>query len=117
MGIRINIEYSKDLSKLEREDVQIEINGDGEKTSTWNEIFDIKERYNDAVRGFTISFMRLIRRRHQDYAQGNANWTYTDSLNKLISDYEFDKYDDKKFLKIPFMNALKNFSHLIEVYG
>jgi hypothetical protein len=61
--------------------------------------------------------LRKIKRRHEDYKEGNAAWTYNNTLDKLIIDYEYDKFDDKKFLKIPIMAELKNCSDLIEVYG
>ena len=59
----------------------------------------------------------MIKRRHQRFGEGKTDWTYTSSLDELIDDNENDKYDDKKFLKIPFMAELKNCSDLIEVYG
>lgn len=114
--IKFTLDRSKNFESLKREDLTIEIDGDKEKIETWNILFDIKERYNDITRSFTKAHLRKIKRRHTDFAVGKPNWTYTNSLDKLIYDYEFDKYEDKKFLKIALMSELRNCTGLIEVY-
>jgi len=115
--IKVSIDKKKDLRKLERSDFKIEFSGDKDKIETWDRLFATKERYNDTSRDMLKSMLRKIKRRHADYKGTNDVWTYEDTLNKLITDYEFDKYDDKKFLKIPIMAELKNCSDLIEVYA
>lgn len=115
--ISLQIDKTKDLRKLERQDLQIILLGDTEKIETWDRLFDIKERYNDTTRGLSKTFLKRIKRRHLDFKMADLDQTYVDSLNKLIADYEFDKYEDMKFLKIPFMEELKNCSQLIDVYG
>lgn len=115
--ISIEIDKTKDLGNLHRQDLQIILNGETEKIETWDRLFDIKERYNDTTRWFSKSFLNRIKRRHIDYQKSNAGLTYIDSLNRLIADYEYDKYENEKFLKIPFMVELKNCSELIEVYA
>lgn len=119
MEINFTIDKTKDLRALERIDLTIEFIsiGNEEKIETWNTLFAISERYNDKTRGFAQTHLRKIKRRHLEFAEGKAGWTYTNSLDKLIKDYEIDKYDDKKFLKIALMKELKNCSDLIEVYG
>jgi hypothetical protein len=117
IGITIKIDHTKDLRKLERTDLKIEFIGDNEKIDTWNRLFASNERYNDTSRDILKSMVRKIKRRHQDYKGENAAWSYSNTLDKLIADYEFDKFDDKKFLKIPIMAELKNCSELIEVYS
>lgn len=115
--INFQIDKTKDLRNLEREDLQINLLGEAEKIETWDRLFDIKERYNDTTRGFSKTLLKRIKRRHLDYQIAVTGQTYVDSLNKLIADYEYDKYEDMKFLKIPFMEELKNCSQLIDVYG
>lgn len=115
--IQFEIDNTKDLDKLERIDLTIIFNGENDKVETWDWLFDIKERYNDVTRAFSKSFLRKIKRRHEDFKEGKNGWTYLQSLNKLMVDYEFDRYEDKKFLKIAFLEELKNFPDLIEVYG
>lgn len=114
--IMFQIDKTKDLRILERDDLEITLVGDAQKVETWDRLFDIKERYNDATRGFSKAFLQRIKRRHLEYLKGDASLSYIDSLNKLIADYENDKYEDMKFLKISFLEELKNCTDLIEVY-
>lgn len=115
--ISMKVDKTKDLGNLQAADLAITFTGDKEKIDTWNALFDISARYNEKTRAFSKTHLRKIKRRHAGFSAGKAAWTYQDSLDELIKDYEFDKYDDKKFLKIPLMEELKNFPELIEVYG
>jgi len=115
--INITIDKTKDLRSLLRKDLKVEFVGDTDKIKTWDRLFAINERYNDTSRDMLKSMLRKIKRRHIDYKGIDNAWTYNHSLDKLIADYEFDKYDDKKFLKIPMMRELKRCSDLIEVYA
>ncbi len=115
--IKVKIDQTKDLRKLERKDLRIEINGDIDKIETWDRLFTIRDRYSDTSKDILKTFLRRIKNRHQDYLALSPKWTYIDSLNKLIKDYKPDEYEDKKFLKIPILEELKNCSALIDVYG
>lgn len=117
ISIQFEIDKTKEIDNLERIDLTITLTGENDKIETWDWLFDIKERYNDVTRAFSKSFLRKIKRRHEDFREGKNEWTYIQSLDKLKDDYEFDKYEDKKFLKIAFLEELKNFPDLIEVYG
>lgn len=115
--IDLTIDKSKDIRILTREDLTINFTGNTDKLETWDRLFDIKERYNDTSRKISKTLLQRIKRRHTNFSEGKPDWTYDDSLNELIKDYKNDKYEDKKFLKIPLMEELKNCSSLIEVYG
>jgi hypothetical protein len=115
--IAIILDKKKDLGNLQAGDLTITFAGDDEKIKTWNSLFDISDRYNEKTIGFSKTHLRKIKRRHAGFVAGKSWWTYQHSLDELISDYEIDKYDDKKFLKIPMMMELKNCAELIEVYG
>ncbi len=118
IGIKIIIDKSKDLRNLDKADLTIEFEGDKEKVETWDSLFDIKERYNDTTRNkISKTLLQRIKRRHLLFKKNNAGWTYKDTLDFLIDDYENDLYEDKKFLKKPFMVELKSSTSLIEVYG
>ncbi|VAX23387.1 hypothetical protein MNBD_IGNAVI01-2489 [hydrothermal vent metagenome] len=118
IGIKITIDKSKDLRNLDKADLTIEFEGYDEKIETWDSLFDIKERYNDSIRKkISKTLLQRIKRRHQLFRKNNASWTYDNTLNFLIDDYENDLYEDKKFLKKPFMIELKSSASLIEVYG
>lgn len=114
--IAIQINKTKDLRDLQRDDLIVTLNGDVGKIETWDWLFDIKERYNDSLRGLSKSLLQRIKRRHIDFQKTNPQQTYVESLERLIADYEYDKYEDTKFLKIPYMEELKNCTPLIDVY-
>jgi len=115
--IKITIDKSKDLGKLDKEDLTIGFDGDTEKIGTWDSLFDIKERYNDTTRSISKTLLQRIKRRHQLFKKNNTDWSYDNTLDFLIDDYENDLYEDRKFLKKPFMVELKSSTNLIEVYG
>lgn len=93
---------------IELNDFEINFTGDAPKIETWNWLFDIEERYGNQIKGFAKTFLIKIKRRHKKFLKLKAGWTFVDTLDELIEDYEFDYYDDKKFLKIAFLKALKN---------
>lgn len=116
--IKITLDKSKDLRNLDKADLTIEFEGDTEKIETWDSLFDIKERYNDTTRKkISKTLLQRIKRRHQLFKKNKAGWTYDNTLDFLIDDYENDLYEDKKFLKKPFMVELKSSTSLIDVYG
>lgn len=114
--ISFQIDKTKDLRELKEDDLQVNLIGEMDKIETWDRLFDIKERYNHTTRGFLKSLLKRIKRRHLKFADSISDWTYEDSLNELIIDYENDKYEDMKFLKIPFMEELKKTTYLIDIY-
>ena len=119
-NIEIKLNYTADIDDdtkgLNFNDLEIILAGETDKIETWNWLFDIKDRYGDTVRRFTLTFLKKIARRHQIFLKSNEDWTYENTLNQLIEDYEFDYYEDKKFLKIAFLKAIKNDAELMEVY-
>lgn len=119
-NIELNINFTADIDNetknLSFNDLEIVLNGDTPKLETWDWLFDIKDRYGDTIRGFTLTFMKKIERRHQIFLKSNKDWTYENTLDQLIEDYEFDYYEDKKFLKIGLLKALKKDSNLMAVY-
>ena len=57
-----------------------------------------------------------VKRRHERFQKNDNTWTYLNTLDELIEDYQFDYYDDKKFLKIAFLKAIKNDAKFRAVY-
>jgi len=99
--ISIQIDKTKDLGNLERKYLQINLLGDTEKIETWDRLFDIKERYNDTTRGLLKANLKKLKRRHKIFTENKEDWTYLNTLDERINDYENDKYEDFKFLRIP----------------
>jgi hypothetical protein len=110
------IDY-KDLSNLARTDLEIKLIENTPKIDTWDRLFDINERYNDAIRGISKAFINRIKTRHVKFKKADPNWSYTDTLKDIMDGYEIDKYGDMNFLKISYMEEQKNHTWLIEIYG
>lgn len=119
-NIEINLNYTADINKENKElnftDLEINLNGQGNKIETWDWLFDIVTRYEDKVKTFSKRFLKEIKRRHERFQKSYNTWTYLNTLDELIEDYEFDYYDDKKFLKIAFLKAIKNDAEFKDVY-
>lgn len=119
-NIEINLNYTADISKEDKElnftDLEINLNGQADKIETWDWLFDIVTRYENKVKTFSIRFLKEIKRRHERFQKSDNTWTYLNTLDELIEDYEFDYYDDKKFLKIAFLKAIKYDNEFIAVY-
>lgn len=119
-NIEIKLNYTADINKEDKEltftDLKINLNGQVDKIDTWDWLFDIVTRYEDKVKTFSKRFLKEIKRRHERFQKIDNNWTYLNTLDELIEDYKFDYYDDKKFLKIAFLKAIKNDAEFMSVY-
>jgi hypothetical protein len=116
ISITLDIDKSKDVDKLERDDLTITLTGDSEKIETWDWLFDISERYNDKVRQRIKTYLRELKNRYRQQKKDNPALTFVNIIDREIALYEEDKYSDWKFLKIPLLNELKLRTDLIEVY-
>lgn len=58
-------------------------------------------------------YFKKIKRTFEKSLKTSNTWTYLNTLDELIEDYEFDY---KKFLKIAFLKAIKNDAELKTVY-
>ena len=77
--------------------------GDNEKNSTWNWLYNIDDRYSGEVKRFSYSWLRTLKK---EIEFNNAK-TAAEYIDFKISNYEFDKFDEMKFLKIALLNELK----------
>jgi hypothetical protein len=102
-----------DFEALRSNDVAISFIGDTPKISTWNWVFEIEERYNAEVCKFTKTELRVLANRKK---VRNNEVSYSDIIDEEIINYEIDKYDDRKFLKIALLEAIKNRSDWMAVY-
>ena len=117
ISIAIEIDKSKDIDKLERDDLTLTLTGDPEKIKTWDWLFDISDRYKDTVREkIAYNLVRQLANRYKRNKERNQGLTFTEIIDDHIKDYEDDKYSDKKFLKVAFLEELKNCTDFIEVY-
>lgn len=115
--IDIQVKFShiqiKDYDDFDKKELEIELLGDNEKCNTWDNVFDIKERYNEQVRSFSKNLLKLIKKKFDR----EAHKSYIQIIDEEIDDFEDDKYSDRKFLKIAFLKEVKNCKDIIDVYS
>lgn len=101
----------------EQEQLIDEINfffsGDSDKNSTWNWLYDIIERYSGVCKRDTYSWLRELKKEIMFYPEK----TIREIIDFKIDTYSYDKYYEKKFLKIAFLKELKNKQEWMRVYS
>lgn len=106
-----------DYRKLIINDIEINFNNDVNKTSTWNWLFNIKERYNEETRGFSKTELRTLANRLLRNNTRKKGLTYEEILDDTIEDYEIEIFEDRKFLKRPFLQTIKTKPEWMAVYA
>ena len=130
-NIKIEITFSDDFIKslyniivleiapepTDKQEFEIKLTSDmQDKVDTWNDLFEINERYYDRVNSFTFSFLNMLKRYYRAWKTMDQTWTFANTVNFYIADFEIDKYLEEKFLKIPFMNGLMRSKEFMEAY-
>jgi hypothetical protein len=108
-------EIDLDVPKIEEVDVNI-TSQEQEQVDTWDDLFQIKARFSERTGQFSFSHLRKMKRRFSDKRIEDGNWKFIQTIDYHIADYEKDKYTDEKYLKIPFMHAIKKCNSLINIY-
>lgn len=116
VSISISNQANIDYEKLSVNDIAIDFNGDPNKTSTWDWLFNIKERYNEEVRGFFKTELRILANRVLRDRKRKTGLTYGEILDDAIDDYEVGIFEDRKFLKRPFLQTIKTKPEWMAVY-
>ncbi|POY40552.1 hypothetical protein C3L50_03360 [Flavobacterium alvei] len=113
--VRMQLVNNSDINfeALRNQDIAINFIGDAPKISTWDWVFEIEERYNEEVRKFSKTELRILANRKRIR---NREVTYSDIIDEEIINFEIDKYEDRKFLKISFYEAIKNRPDWMAVY-
>lgn len=117
ISITINDSDSTDYLALNEPEVVIGFNNAADKVDTWNWLFGINTRYNEEVRQFSKSELRILANRFRRNEERKQGMSYQDILNDVIGDYVLDKYDDRKFLKASFLREMLNKPEWLETYN
>ncbi|WP_407490094.1 hypothetical protein [Elizabethkingia anophelis] len=117
ISIGINDSDSTDYLDLNKQEIIIGFNNDVNKVDTWNWLFGITTRYNEEVRQFSKTELRILANRFRRNDARKQGMTYEEILNDAIEDYDFDKYDDRKFLKAPFLREILNKPEWLVTYS
>lgn len=115
LSIKDNVDL--DYRKLRENDIEIDFNNDANKTSTWDWLFKIKERYNEETRDFSKTELRTIANRLLRNNKRKTGLTYEEILDDAIEDYELEIFQDRKFLKRPFLQNIKTKPEWMAVYN
>lgn len=103
---------SLDFLKLKTEEVVMSFIGNEDKIATWNWLFEIKERYTEQICNFSKTELRILSKKNKK----NPAINYSELIDEEIVNLEFDKYDDRKFLKIALFEAVRNNEDWLEVF-
>lgn len=101
---------------LNENEIIISFNNDQDKVNTWDWLFNIKSRYNEEVRHFSKTELRILANRFKRNMIRKSGLSYEQILDDAIEDYEIDRYDDRKFLKVSFLKEMKNKPEWMAVY-
>jgi hypothetical protein len=119
IDIEIKIVDSDSLNYLilKEDDIQINFNNNPDKISTWNWLFKITKRYNEETRGFSKTELRVIANRIYRNDKRKSGLSYHTILDDAIDDYRGEIYDDRKFLKVPFLESIRSKPDWMAVYN
>lgn len=119
ISINFKINNMKKLDSLERKDLEIifVLKNKNSELQTWNWLFDIEERYNDTVRGFTKTFLRDIKSIHRMIEKKDKKAKYKETIDDLIDMYIEDKFEENRFLKIPLLEIIKKRKDIVDIFN
>ncbi len=116
ISVEINDSDTTDYLSLNESEVEIGFNNDVDKVDTWNWLFGINTRYNEEIRQFSYSELRLLKLKFERNKKRNHNLTYREVISDVIEEYNMDKYDDRKFLKASFLKEILNKPEWLATY-
>ncbi|ERJ61339.1 hypothetical protein [Sphingobacterium paucimobilis] len=116
VNVNINDSDSTNFSLLNQSEVLIGFNNDADKVDTWDWLFGIKTRYNEEIRQFSYSELRLLKFKFEKSRKRNHNLTYAEVVSDVVEEYTMDRYDDRKFLKASFLKEILNKPEWLAVY-
>jgi hypothetical protein len=114
--ITINNTNTTNYGDLQEGEVLLEFNNDADKVDTWDWLFQIRSRYNEEVRQFSKTELRILANRFKRNRERNQEATYEQILIDEIENYTVDKYDDRKFLKASFLKEILSKPEWMAVY-
>lgn len=114
IDIKIEIELSDDFTniiqdilvndlnpKITKKQINIKLTGvQQEKVETWDDLYNIRNRYFDRSQGFTNSVLRKI------FKKKTRLGNYALAIDELISEIDHELYIHEHFIQIPFLQAL-----------
>lgn len=113
--IKLEMNKSKALDKLKREDLTICFSGDTEKLDTWDILFGVKERYNDHIREELKTRSRVLKTKHRQNLKRNSTSTFIETIDDEIETCNMEKYSRTNFLYIAILEYFKSRPDIINI--
>lgn len=89
---------------------------EAEQVLTWNRLFDIKGRFSDRTGQFSFSVIKEMWLRHRVRKRDNASASFESTIDSNIDIFNSNIYGDENYLKVPFLNAVKNYDSIMNLY-
>ena len=97
-------------------DLEIFFNGDTAKLETWNWLFCMNDRYKLTIKSKVKGWVRELANRYKRNKKRAGGLSIEEIINDHLEDYEPDKFEELKFLKMAVLKAIKNDKALLAVY-
>lgn len=99
-------------------DITITVSGaENDQVKTWNEVFDIQNRYADRTKQHTFIWLKRLKDLHRSNREkeGKSTMTFKESLLETKENYKPDYFTEQNFLKIPFIQAVIETPALVNI--
>jgi hypothetical protein len=96
------IEFNKENKLSEKP--KFVFSGNSDKNATWNWLYKIEDRYERVIKRDAYSWLRTLKKE----IEFNPTVSVDDYIDFKIKNYTEDRFDEKKFLKIALLEAIKN---------
>lgn len=109
VSVRLNL-TRKDEIKPENIEIDFEASGYEEELETWNEVFGIEERYKAecSAENDGIDWLEQITDDRENYEDTDRTITKDEALETLRKAKARKPFAEKRFLKLPFLEACDN---------
>ena len=103
------------MPKYQKNDIEVELEGELLKVQTWDWLFEIRSQYRDALKSEIPSMLRLLSTKYMRQRQ-NYGKSYLEIIDELKLDREINPFQNAGFLQIAILEEIKNREDIIEVY-
>lgn len=110
-------EENEPMAKISDFELSLSSETEPDQVKTWDDLFEIKKRFSDRTGQFSFRVLNEMRSRFKADKNKNGAWTFEQTIDENIGIFESDKFIDEKYLKIPFLNAIKKCQGLMRIYS
>lgn len=108
------IEHLYKDDKIKDDDIVITLAGeDQDKIDSWDNIFEIKDRFFSRMEAGRNSWINRVKKYHAIQIR-RGDFDFNDSFDEVIEQLSDPSYQNEGFLAAPFLESLKPFKNIIE---